>query len=224
MNRFEQSGPGRGAGGAWREWLCSHRGRRGPGRFEAGFEGGFGGRGARFRTGRKLASGDLQLVILALLAESPRHGYEIIKALEERSAGFYAPSPGMVYPALTYLDEIGHATVTADGARKLYSITEEGRARLAGNREAADAMLDELARIGAKMARVRQVFTGEDADGDEGFAGLTAELRQMRHELRAALRHARHAPPAEQRRVADSLRRALAEIRRGAGREGDGRS
>ena len=67
-------------------------------------EGGeLGGRG--FGMGRKLASADLQLLILGLLAEKPRHGYEIIKALDELSRGFYAPSPGMVYPALTYVEE-----------------------------------------------------------------------------------------------------------------------
>ena len=84
--------------------------------------------------GRKLASADLQLLILELLAEKPRHGYEIIKALDERSKGFYAPSPGMVYPALTYLEEIGHATVETEGARKLYHITELGRAHLEEHR------------------------------------------------------------------------------------------
>ena len=87
-----------------------------------------GGRGLGM--GRKLASVDLQLLILGLLAEKPRHGYEIIKALDERSKGFYVPSPGMVYPALTYLEEIGHATVEADGARKLYHITEAGKEQL----------------------------------------------------------------------------------------------
>ena len=58
--------------------------------------------------GRKLGSADLQLLLLALLAERPAHGYELIRTLEQRSGGFYAPSPGMVYPALTFLDEIGH--------------------------------------------------------------------------------------------------------------------
>ena len=68
--------------------------------------GGF-GRGGGYRTGRKLGAADLRLLILALLAERPSHGYELIKALEERSGGFYSPSPGMIYPALTYLEEIG---------------------------------------------------------------------------------------------------------------------
>src|SRR5512144_1736182 len=64
-----------------------------------------------FRSGRKLGADHLQLVILALLEEKPRHGYEIIKALEERSGGFYSPSPGTIYPALTYLEELGYASV-----------------------------------------------------------------------------------------------------------------
>src|SRR5215471_16257227 len=94
----------------------------GSGHFAPGWMGG-GGRG--FRTGRKLAAPDLQLIILALLAEKARHGYELIKAMEERSGGFYAPSPGMIYPALTYLEEIGYATVAAEGAKKLYYITDD---------------------------------------------------------------------------------------------------
>src|SRR5450631_2705224 len=111
-----------------------HGGGRGFGRFGRGFVegGGMGSRG--FGMGRKLASVDLQLLILGLLAEKPRHGYEIIKALDERSKGFYVPSPGMVYPALTYLEEIGHATVEAVGTRKLYHITASGTEHLKKNR------------------------------------------------------------------------------------------
>ena len=86
----------------------SRHGHRGFGRFGKAFmEGGMGGRG--FGMGRKLGSSDLQLLILKLLAEKPRHGYELIKELDERSKGFYVPSPGMVYPALTY--QIGRAHV-----------------------------------------------------------------------------------------------------------------
>src|SRR5579871_6237691 len=80
--------------------------------FGEGFGPGGGGRGG-FGPGRKLSSADLQLLLLALLAEKPSHGYELIKALEERTTGYYSPSPGMVYPALTYLEEIGHASVEA---------------------------------------------------------------------------------------------------------------
>jgi DNA-binding PadR family transcriptional regulator len=88
-----------------------------------------GGRGGGdLPSGRKLSSADLQLVILALLAERPAHGYELIKTVEERSGGFYSPSPGVIYPALTYLDEIGQASVQQEGSRKLYSITDAGQA------------------------------------------------------------------------------------------------
>src|SRR5882724_3046424 len=119
-------------------FIGRHHGGRGFGHFGRGFmEGGMGGRA--FGMGRKLASSDLQLLILALLAEKPRHGYEIIKALDERSNGYYSPSPGMVYPALTYLEELGHATVAAEGAKKLYSITESGLSDLERNRAAVDA-------------------------------------------------------------------------------------
>ena len=93
--------------------------------------GGFFGRRGRgdgdgFRMGRRLGSGDLQLLILLLLQESPRHGYELIKELEQRTSGYYSPSPGVIYPALTYLDEIGFASVEADGNKKLYRISETG--------------------------------------------------------------------------------------------------
>src|SRR6185437_16519321 len=104
--------------------------------FGGHFGGGF--RGGGMRTARVLGSGDLQLLILLLLSEKPRHGYEIIKAIEEHSSGFYTPSPGMVYPALTYLEETGYAATTAEGTKKLYSITPAGTAHLAKNRSIAD--------------------------------------------------------------------------------------
>lgn len=174
-----------------------------------------GGRGGSgFRTGRKLSAADLQLLILALLEEKPSHGYELIKALEERSGGFYSPSPGMIYPALTFLEEIGHATVEADGAKKLYRLTDSGREHLAGNRATVDAMLSELARIGSKMERVRRVFSGEEAPGEDSDLDprLSEEVHAARRALRTALHSKHHAPPEEIRRIAGVLRRAAAEI------------
>src|SRR5208282_4097464 len=99
------------------------------GRFGAGLM-----RGPGMRAARMLASGDLQLIILALLSEKPRHGYEIIKQIEEHSSGAYSPSPGMVYPALTYLEEGGFATSELEGTKKLYRITEAGTKHLNENR------------------------------------------------------------------------------------------
>src|SRR5271165_6028292 len=112
-------------------------GRRGSGGF--GPFGGPGGRGGRlFRAGKMLADGDLRLLVLALLADEPRHGYDIIKALEERSHGMYSPSPGVVYPTLTYLEEAGFATATSEGNKKTYAITPAGRTHLDENREIVD--------------------------------------------------------------------------------------
>lgn len=195
-----------------------HHGGRGLGRFGGGFDGDdLGGRGMRM--GRKLSSDDLQLLVLSLLVEKPRHGYEVIKALEERSKGFYVPSPGMVYPALTYLEEIGYATVAAEGTRKLYSITETGQAHLADHREAVDAMLQQFERVGEKMERVRKLFSGdapEAGDDEESFGRGRGHklIHAARHELKAAMIEARHASPEEQQRIADILKRAAEEIRK----------
>lgn len=195
-------------------------GRFGRG-FMGGFGGGFGGGSDRpFGLGRKLGSADLQLLILGLLADKPSHGYEIIKALEERSKGFYAPSPGMVYPALTYLEEIGHATVEPDGTRKLYRISDAGRQHLTENRAKVDAIFAQFAEFGEKMERMRRAFsaTGEAAEeAGEGWGGSGAQrsthhLRESARELRSALREAWNAAREEQQRVAEILKRATDEI------------
>jgi len=188
------------------DYFMGHRHGRRFGHFSAGFMGGLGMGGRAFRAGRRLASGDLQLVLLALLAERASHGYELIKALEERSDGFYAPSPGMVYPALTWLEEMGYASVTAEGARKLYSITDTGRAYLTENQDAADAMLSQLEHIGRKMGRMREAF-GEDEDTE------WRELEAVRREIKHALREKRHSSPEEKSRVIAILKAAAAQIR-----------
>jgi DNA-binding PadR family transcriptional regulator len=157
-----------------------------------------------FKSGRKLSGSDLQLVILALIAKKPSHGYEIIKDLEERSNGFYVPSPGVIYPALTYLEEIGHATVTSDASRKLYSPTEAGLAFLRERQHIADAILSQIERAGEKMEHMRRAFGRDD--------GETSELEAARHMLRAVLEGKRHAPAEEQHRIADILVRAAREI------------
>lgn len=169
------------------------------------------------RMGRKLASSDLQLLVLALLAGKSRHGYEIIKALEEKSKGFYTPSPGMVYPALTYLEEIGYATLAADGARKLYSITRSGLAQLEQNRSIVDSMFAQFDRVGEKMERFRRVFTDDETGHPEGEDVGTgrrgsSEVLNARHELKIALNAAADSRE-EQQRIAQILRRAAAEVR-----------
>ena len=131
-----------------------------------GFSRGMGG-GDMLRAGRMLAQGDLRHIVLALIAEQPRHGYEIIKLLEDKTAGWYSPSPGVVYPTLTFLEEAGHVTAQADGAKKLYTITDEGKAHLAENQDFVDAVLERMSAIGEKAKRIRAHFArGEDDDGE----------------------------------------------------------
>jgi DNA-binding PadR family transcriptional regulator len=187
-----------------------HHGGRGFGHFGRGFmEGDMGSRA--FGMGRKLASVDLQLLILGLLAEKPRHGYEIIKALDERSKGFYIPSPGMVYPALTYLEEIGHATVEVEGSRKLYHITDAGKEHLDNNRSLADGLFAQFGRVGERMDRVRRAMHAEEA-ATERERRDSKELLRARRELKAALADKCDSSREEQQRIAEILKRATADI------------
>lgn len=141
---------------------CGHQGRyrdcapgerRGRGRFSEGDEGFgrggfFGGRGG----GRMFGHGDLRLVLLALIAEKPRHGYELIRAIEEKFGGNYAPSPGAVYPTLTLLEEQDYIVAESQsGTKKLYTVTEAGRQFLEENSVA-------LKGIQARMDLAAQAF------------------------------------------------------------------
>jgi len=105
------------------------------------------GRGAGHSgLGRFFAHGDLRVVVLHLIAEKPRHGYEIIKAIEEHVAGAYSPSPGVIYPTLTLLEELGYVTVSAgEGGKKLHAITSQGQAFLEANRPTLNALLVRMA-------------------------------------------------------------------------------
>ena len=92
--------------------------------------------------------GDLRYVVLRLLEEKPRHGYEIIKALEERFGGAYAPSPGAVYPTLQLLEDLGYARVVpGDEGKKVYEITDAGRAHLVENQATVDSIFDRISKL-----------------------------------------------------------------------------
>lgn len=196
----------------------SHRGGHGDHDEGHGHRGGF-GRG-RFGNdddgltrGRKFSSDDLQLLLLALLASKPAHGYELIKALEQRSNGFYTPSPGMVYPALTYLEEIAYVTVTQEGNRKAYQLAPAGQEYLATNQERADLMLAKLTHIARKMDSVRRAYSGEgNADGEENSSAWLPEFVEARRALKYALVKLSDANPAEQKRIAAILNEATAQI------------
>ena len=113
---------------------CHGRGHHAHGHSH-GMRGGGGGR-------RMFEQGGLRLVLLHLIGEKPSHGYELIKAIEDRFNGEYSPSPGVVYPTLTLLEELGYTSVEAsEGGRKRYTITDAGKEHLAANRETTDAML-----------------------------------------------------------------------------------
>jgi DNA-binding PadR family transcriptional regulator len=144
-------------------------GRGGRHRGRGGFEFGFGrghGRGER-----PLEQGDLRWLVLDLIATQPRHGYEIIKAIEDEFGGHYTPSPGAVYPTLTYLDETGLIASESQGNKKLYRITEEGLAARESNAKTIEAMR-------ARMGEARERFGGPPAP----------EMMRAMENLRAAIR------------------------------------
>jgi len=136
--------------------------------------------GGEMRVGRMLAQGDLKLIALALIEQQPRHGYDIIKVIEETTAGWYAPSPGVVYPTLTFLEEVGFLTAQPEGAKKLYVITPEGRANLADNRAIADAVLDRLAAFGARALMMRERDSAAAVDDVDLPPLLRAALLNLR--------------------------------------------
>jgi DNA-binding PadR family transcriptional regulator len=106
----------------------------------------FGGFGRRM-----FAQGDLRFVLLKLISEKPAHGYELIKAIEDRLAGAYSPSPGVVYPTLTLLEELGQIRAQeAEGPRKLFAITPDGEAVLEQNRALVDSIFGRMAEINAR--------------------------------------------------------------------------
>src|SRR5947199_5982034 len=158
------------------EALMAMRGGRGWG----GRHGGWGfngdgeeGRGGR-RSGRRIfGSGELRLVLLKLISEQPRHGYDLIRAIEELTGGAYVPSPGVVYPALSMLQDLDHIEGTAaENARKAFAITQSGTADLTANAATIKAL---LARLGELAA------TREQTD--------SAPIRRAMENLRSVLRH-----------------------------------
>jgi DNA-binding PadR family transcriptional regulator len=130
-------GPGGGWGGEWSQWGGGGgRGRGGP------------RRGGMFRPG------ELRLVLLRLIADQPRHGYDLIQSIEEMTGGAYAPSPGVVYPTLTMLQDMGLIEERAtEGTRKAFAATAEGEAHIAERREEVDALLARLTEHGDRERR-----------------------------------------------------------------------
>ena len=126
-----------------------------------------------------LAQSDLRLAALALIAETPRRGYEIIKLIEEKTADWYSPTPSVVYPTLTGLAEAGYATATTEPPR-LYTITDNGRTYLQQNRDPAEAVLNRLTALGERVNRWRRALgttskpLEPDADSTESLVDILA--------------------------------------------------
>ena len=208
-----------------RHFSPRHPGSRHAGHpFAHRFGGGFGHGGRGMRAARMLGSAELQLLILQLRREKPRHGYEIIKALEEHSSGIYAPSPAMVYPALTYLEEAGHAESSAEGNRKLFTITSQGAEHLEKNQTLATELWNQLMLWGRKVAQAQKQYAdeedladhfGADRQGRPGreWRQMKAEFGVLREELRAALREKINASREEKQRILEVLRGAITAIR-----------
>jgi len=172
---------------------------------------------AVFTRGRKFSAKDLQLMFLALLAQKSWHGYELIKEIEQRSQGYYTPSPGVVYPALTYLEETGLVAVEANGNRKQYRVSLEGSAQLAVQRDQAELLLASLTHVGKKMETMRRAMAGENGEADE--SGWLPEYIEARRGLKRILVLKAGADSAEQGRIAAILQRATREIEREPGHE-----
>ncbi|MCQ4633123.1 PadR family transcriptional regulator [Shinella sp. CPCC 100929] len=129
------------------------------------------GRGGR-HGGRLFDYGELRLLLLAIIADAPSHGYELIKTVEDRFGGSYSPSPGVIYPTLAWLDDMGYTVIEpAEGGRKRYRITPEGEAFLAANRAAIDEL---MARAGHR--------------GPGGREGVPAPVVRAMENLKLAMR------------------------------------
>jgi DNA-binding PadR family transcriptional regulator len=185
------------------EMFGDRRGMRGGGhhgheRPEFGFGWGHGRPGRPERPERPFEQGDLRWLVLDLIAAQPRHGYELIKAIEEMLNGEYAPSPGVIYPTLTYLEETGLVAGEAQATKKLYSLTEEGRAALEANAASVQAVRDRIAaarsRFGGPLApeivramgNLRAAIQVRVSKGEltgESLAAVTAALDRAAGEI-----------------------------------------
>jgi len=155
---------------------------------------------------RMFEKGDLKYVILDLLAEKPKHGYEIIRDLEARLGGFYSPSPGAVYPTLQMLEDMGYVTSNQMDGKRVYQITEEGRAFLAERKETVDDIRN----------RMRSRF-GPWFDEDD-MREFAEELRSFAHDMKdfakmfAKSQSGTWRDPAKREKIREVLKRTRDEI------------
>ncbi|MGJ8561947.1 MAG: PadR family transcriptional regulator [Alphaproteobacteria bacterium] len=169
---------------------CGRRGRGGP-------KAGYGPRG-QHRAKRALKHGDLKFFIIALLKDAPRHGYDMMTEIEALSKGAYKPSPGVMYPALNLIQDMGWATTEDQNGKKTYSITGEGVAALAENEERITAIYERLERLSQPKE------TGEARP-------LRMALDGLRHDVKSYMRQNR-GDEVKREKLAKIIAKARAEI------------
>ena len=131
---------------------------------------------------RLFAHGDLRFLILSLVAEKPRHGYDLIKEISDRVAGAYSPSPGVIYPTLSMLEDLGWVTVNSDhGTKKLHVITEEGRLALKVNQPLLD---DIFGRMDEARAAQRAALKGDDSEVPSAHTSINHARKALKTALR----------------------------------------
>ena len=158
-----------------------------------------------WRRERMFQKGDFKYLLLELLKDKPRHGYEMIRELEERFHGFYSPSPGIVYPTLQYLEEMGYVTSQDQDGKKVYSITEAGRKHLAEQSEAGGFGFS--CWPGFESGRHGWEFWGPEFQ--EQFRDAMDDVREIG---RLVGRRARAMDKDKLRRIGEILKRAYEEI------------
>jgi len=160
-----------------------------------------GARGPRRRRQQMFESGEVKYVILRLLKEKPRHGYEVIKALEEKMGGWYTPSAGTIYPTLQLLEDQGYVRAVETDGKKVYHITPEGEAFLEEHRDVLDDILErvgdavrgfaggsmgELSEAFARLARLAYVEAWRAGPGDPRVQKILEILRKAAADIEAA--------------------------------------
>ena len=198
-DKYDDRGEGHGCRGR-----RFHRGKFGFGRFFSDHHGRgeFGeGRGRRHfggKPGRFFEQGDLRYLLLHLIREKPSHGYELIKAIEEQLGGAYSPSPGVIYPTLTLLEELGYIQAESSGTKKLFTVTEEGLAFLKENQGIVETLMK-------RMAEANQIF------GDGPPAEFIRAVQNLKHTLGNRLAKGQLAKD-EVQAITDIIDRAASEI------------
>lgn len=194
-----------GGGPQWQRHRAWGRGFGGGNPFEV-FGGGFPFGGRPGGVGPRVDRGDVKILVLSVLRDAPKHGYEVMRAIEQRSGSAYAPSPGVIYPTLQLLEDMGHVQAREGGERKVYELTVAGRVYLDENRQAEqDAwaqfegqtwqglipgfgteeqrqLRDEMVELGRTLFQGGRIFRADAAR----LAKVREALRKARQEIDAA--------------------------------------